>query len=174
MQTKKVDHRGVPLYLLYLCSVVKSIILSELVLVSLRFPFFSTQCHLELSKNFPLPQWYVKSKVRVFSLVKQQVIFRLTTLGRKMARFQLVMASSWWITVSLSRHGMEKIMGSMFVTLQTALGQQSTKSLCFLQGIIKMMTVNILPQYLNVLKCCRLKNFGKPRTLKSSAEFMDF
>ena len=34
-----------------------------------------------------------------------------------------------------------------------------------------MMTVNILPQYLNVLKCCRLKNFGKPRTLKSSAEF---
>ena len=65
-------------------------------------------------------------------------------------------------------------MGSMFVTLQTALGQQSTKSLCFLQGIIKMMTVNILPQYLNVLKCCRLKNFGKPRTLESSVEFMDF
>ena len=37
MQTKKIDHSGVPLYLLYLCSVVKSIILSELVLVSLRF-----------------------------------------------------------------------------------------------------------------------------------------
>ena len=65
-------------------------------------------------------------------------------------------------------------MGSMFVTLQTALGQQSTKSLCFLLGIMKMKTVNILPQYLNVLKCFRLKNFGELRTLKFSVEFLDF
>ena len=55
---------------------------------------FFTQCHPELSKNFPLLQWCVKSKLRVCSHVKQQAIFRLTTLGRKMARFQLVMASS--------------------------------------------------------------------------------
>ena len=68
---------------------------------------------------------------------------------------------------------MEKIMGSMFVTLQTALGQQSTKSLYFLQGIMKMITVNILPQYLNVLKCFRLKNFGELRTLKFSVEFVE-
>ena len=64
-------------------------------------------------------------------------------------------------------------MGSMFVTLQTALGQQSTKSLYFLQGIMKMITVNILPQYLNVLKCFRLKNFGELRTLKFSVEFVE-
>ena len=37
----KIDHNSAPSCLLYLCSVVKSIILSELVMVSLRFPFFS-------------------------------------------------------------------------------------------------------------------------------------
>ena len=37
-----------------------------------------------------------------------------------------------------------------------------------------MITVNILPQYLNVLKCFRLKNFGELRTLKFSVEFVEF
>ena len=38
---------------------------------------------------------------------------------------------------------------------------------------MKMITVNILPQYLNVLKCFRLKNFGELRTLKFSVEFVE-
>ena len=128
----------------------------------------STQCHPELWKSFPLLKSFVKSKLRVFSHVKHQVISRLTTLGRKMARFQLVITSSWWITVSSSRHGIDKIMESMCVTLQTALDQQSIQSLCFLLKVIKMMRVNILPKYSNILKCFPFRNFGKPRTMKSS------
>ena len=54
------------------------------------FPHSATQNY---RRAFPFFSC-VKSKLRVFSHVKQQVTFYLTTLGRKMARFQLVMASS--------------------------------------------------------------------------------
>ena len=131
----------------------------------------STQCHPELWKSFPLLKSFVKSKLRVFSHVKHQVISRLTTLGRKMARFQLVITSSWWITVSSSRHGIDKIMGSMCVTLQTALDQQSIQLLCFLLKIIKMMRVNIPPKYSNILKCFPSKSLESPELWSSVKSF---
>ena len=64
-------------------------------------------------------------------------------------------------------------MGSMCVTLQTALGQQSTKSLYLLLRILNVMTVNIPPHNSNALKIFRLTKFGKPSTLRSELAFSE-
>ena len=68
---------------------------------------------------------------------------------------------------------MHKIMESMCVTLQTALDQQSTKSLYLLLRILNIMTVNIPPHNSKALKIFRLTKFGKPSTLRSELAFSE-
>ena len=58
-------------------------------------------------------------------------------------------------------------MVSMCVTPQTALDQQSTKSLYLLLRILNIMTVNVPPHNSNALKIFRLAKFGKLSTLRS-------